>query len=74
MTGTYMPHYGVGPDLSFVDKEVECGRRTHGPWPWRLDKQAPQAQIPNLGNFVTSITAPKDPDAVRCRDSRVKPS
>lgn len=69
-----MPHYGVGPDLSFLDKEIERSRRTHGPWTCRLDKQPPQAQILNLGDFVTSITAPKDPDALRCLDSRVTPS
>jgi len=37
-----MPHYGVGTDPSSLDKEIEHGRRTHGPWTCRLDKQTPK--------------------------------
>src|SRR5882672_12748420 len=66
MTWFYMPHYGVGPELSFLHKEIERGRRTHSHWTCRLDKQPPKAQIPNLGNLITSVTAPNDPDALRC--------
>ncbi len=69
-----MPHYGVGPDLSFLDKEIEHGRRTHGPWTCRLDKQPPKAQISNVGNLIMSITAPNDPDDLRCVDPRGMPS
>jgi hypothetical protein len=45
---------------SLLDKEIKRGQRTYGLRTCRLDKQTPQAQIPNLGDFVTSITAPKD--------------
>jgi len=74
MTGIKVPHNGVGADASLLDKEIKRGDRTHGPRTCRLDKQTPQAQIPNLGDFVTSIIAPKDPDALRRLHSRVKPS
>jgi hypothetical protein len=45
--GLDAPHNSVGPDLSLADKEIEGGRRTHTVRLGCLDKQTPQAQIPN---------------------------
>jgi hypothetical protein len=74
MTGSYVPNYSVGPDLSIFDHEIEHGRRPHGPWTCGLDKQPSKAQIPNLGNLIASITAPNDQDDFRCVDPRLVPS
>jgi hypothetical protein len=27
-----MPHDGVGSDLSLLDKKIDFGGKTHGPW------------------------------------------
>lgn len=43
MTGIYIPYYGVGPDLSFLDQKIELGRCTHGNRFSRLDRQTLQA-------------------------------
>jgi hypothetical protein len=67
--GTYMLHYGVGPDLSFLDQKIKLGLCTHDNWLSRLDKQAALAQILNSRSVVTSITAPVDPDLLGCLDS-----
>jgi hypothetical protein len=42
-----MPHYGVGPDLSFLDEKFKFGLCTHDYWLSRLDKQTTQTHIPN---------------------------
>ena len=71
--GPYVPHNSIGPDLSFLNKKMKFRCPAHASWLLSLDKKTSHAQIMNLGNFVTSITAPKDPHALACLDSRVEP-
>jgi hypothetical protein len=73
-SGIYMPHYGRGPDLSFLDQKFELDPCTNDRWLWRLNKQTAHAQIPNSRKVVTSSTPPVDPNALGCLDSRVVPS
>jgi len=68
-----MPHDSVGPDLSFLDKKINFGRRTHISWVSCFDKQTTQAHVPNSSSLVTLVTPPVDPDALGYLDPRVEP-
>jgi hypothetical protein len=72
MTDLYMPDDCLGSDLSFLDKKFKLGLCAHDRWLSRLDKQTPDAQIPNSRSVITSITPPVNPDATRCVDPRVE--
>jgi len=41
-----MPHDRLGPDLSFLDEEIDLGFHFHRPWIWSSNEQTSQAQIP----------------------------
>jgi hypothetical protein len=46
-TGLCTPHYGLGPDLPFLDKKIKFHGRTHLPWLPGLNKQTTKAQVAN---------------------------
>src|SRR5260370_35138941 len=65
-----MPHHRLGPDLAFLDKEIEPSFRAHRPWTWGSNKQTSPAQAQDSGNFIHTFTPPIDPDTVPALDPR----
>jgi hypothetical protein len=43
LAGKKMPHYGVGSDLTLLDKEIKSGRGPYGSWACGLDEQTTKA-------------------------------
>ena len=52
-----MPHHRVGPDLSFLHKEIQPGLDAFGPWLVCLDEQASHAHIPYTRDILLFATS-----------------
>jgi hypothetical protein len=50
ITGIYMLHYGVGPDLSLLNLKLKLCLYQSDAWTSSLSKEPTWAQIPNLRN------------------------
>src|SRR5258706_1769582 len=68
-----MPHNGLNPYLSLLDKKIKLDRRTHRCWLCCFDKQTTQAQIPNSRCLLTFVRTPRDPNVHLCLDPRKEP-
>ena len=64
-----MPHHRVGPDLSFLHKEIQPGLDAFGPWLVCLDEQASHAHIPYTRDILLFATLPVHPHISVCRDT-----
>jgi len=69
-----MPHDGLSPYRSLLDKKIKFDRRTHRCWLCCLDKQTTQAQIPNSWSLLTSVKTATDPNVHPCLDPREEPT
>jgi hypothetical protein len=64
----------VGPDLTFLHKEMKLGRHSCNCGVVCFDEQTSHAQIPHWGYMLMPSRTPIHIDTIECLDSRVNPS